>query len=143
LIYQKQTNMQIILNTEDVAKILHTCFCDGGLQLIGQCDITLEYDKDDYKAARTALTDPCLEDVYIQMLKEKRRFFFVDNGNDGEEIDITLEKAIENLQKALDNEQDTETKEDVILLLSEDGDYDAIPCYRLLQIAVFGEVIYG
>lgn len=128
--------MQIILDNEDVTKILHTCFCDGGLQLLSQCGVTLDYDDADYKAARAALENPCLEDVYIQMLKEKRRFYFVDEENDGEETDLTLEKAIENFKKP-------EAIADVILLLSEDGDYDAIPCYRLLQIALYGEVLYG
>ena len=128
--------MKIILENEDVFKILLTCFCDGGLELLRNCGISLDWDETDYKAAREALKDPCLEDVWIQMLREKRRLFVVDGENENEETDITLEKALENFKNP-------EAAEDIVLLLSENGDYDAIPCYRLLQYALYGKVIYG
>lgn len=127
--------MKIILDNEDVLKILHTCFADGGLQMLRYSGFTLEWDENDYKAAREALENPCLEDVWIQMLREKRRLYVVDHENEEEETDLTIEKALENLSKP-------EAAEDVVLLLGE-NDYDAEPCDRLLQIALFGEVTYG
>lgn len=127
--------MKIILENEDVLKILHTCFCDGGLELLGYSGFTLDWGEKDYKAAKEALENPCLEDVWVQMLREKRRLYVVDCENENEETDLTLEKALENLSKP-------EAAEDVLLLLSG-GDYDAVPCDRLLQHALFGEVVYG
>ncbi len=127
--------MQIILDNEDVLKILHTCFSDGGLYLLNGCGISLDWAEEDYKAARAALTDPCLEDVWIQMLRENRRLYVVDSENENAETDLTIAKALENFKNP-------KAAEDIILLLG-DGDYDAIPCYRLIQYALYGDVVYG
>jgi hypothetical protein len=135
LIYQKQTNMQLTLTKEEILKVLFTCFCDGGLKLLTYCGIELDFDNNDYFAAMDALANPCLEDVYIQMIRENRRVVFIDTENKNEETVLTLDKAIENFQSP-------EIYEDVILLVSE-GNYDAISCYRVLQFALYGEVVYG
>jgi hypothetical protein len=127
--------MQVLLSTEEITKVLHTCFCDGGLELLGYCGIKLDYSEEDYKAARKALENPCVEDIYIQMLKEKRKVCVIDTENGNEETELTLEKATENFKNP-------EVAEDLVLLVTE-GDYDAIPCYRLLQHALYGKVIYG
>lgn len=127
--------MKIILDNEDVLKILLTCFSDGGLEMLRYSGFTLEWDNNDYEVAKKALENPCVEDVWVQMLREKRRLYVVDHQNGGAKTDLTLEKALENLSKP-------ETAADVVLLLGE-GDYDAVPCDRLLQHALFGDVVYG
>jgi hypothetical protein len=127
--------MQVTFTTPEIAAILKTCFCDGGLELLRQSGITLDYDKAEYKAARAALTNPCLEDVFEQMLIEKRPLLFIDNENGGEQTILTLEKAAEHFKNP-------EVAEDLVQLHLQD-DYDAIPCYRVLQHALYGSVIYG
>jgi hypothetical protein len=127
--------MQVLLTSEEIVNVLFKCFCDGGLELLGYSGIKLDYEESDYKAARKALEHPSQEEVYCQMLKENRRLAFVDTENDNEPVELTLTIATENLKKP-------EIAEDVVLLAG-DGDYDALPCYRVLQFALYGEVVYG
>jgi hypothetical protein len=128
--------MHLILSNEQIAQILTTCFCDGGLELLAGCGVFINYSDEDFQEARKALTTPAHEDILTQMVMEKRRVYFeeTEEGDIGEEFHLTLEKIIENWKSP-------EIQDDLNEILNED--YDASPCYRVLQYALYNELKWG
>jgi hypothetical protein len=130
--------MKIILEVKEVLEMVHSALCNGGLSELRMCDVELDISQQDYQEAKDAFlaqndTSPCIEDVYVQILKNGKAIKFFDH-NEGEEKSFTLEGAI----KALS----TEDASDVVLTYKNEGD-DAYTAVELLQHCLYGEVLFG
>jgi len=130
--------MKLILEKEEALTIIHSALCNGGLSELGACNIAIDVDKDDRNQAIKELEesgkkDICLEDVWTQILRSGKVLEFYDHEGE-EEISFTLDKAIEELSK--------EEALDVVNTYKEEQD-DAYTGFELLQLCLYGEVIFG
>lgn len=111
--------------------ILCNCISMGWFNGYG---ITLDYNKGAYKRASEKLENPCREDVWMQILKDGGKLFFIDWECDGEyNAEVTLEDVHTKLQTA--------PLEDIQVVL--DGTGDVINDDIVLQTMLYGEVIFG
>jgi hypothetical protein len=71
---------------------------------------------------------------------EKSEFHFVDD-EDGKEYDLTLDKAVEGFEKYM--KSDMWLRRHSQLGLLDSGAYDADDVDAIIQLAIFGELVYG
>lgn len=133
--------MKLVLTNDDVLKVLHTSFCDGGLIELRGSSIEMDCLDADYQRAKSSLRDAgktniCLEDVWVEMININLPLRFIDYEDDKKEYFLTLKSA----KKGFQNRK---AAMDVIKTLDPDGDTDAYTGYNLLQYALFNDVIYG
>jgi hypothetical protein len=111
--------------------ILCNCISMGWFNGYG---ITLDYNKGAYNRAKEKLQNPCVEDVWMQMLRDGEKLFFIDWECDGEyNAEVTLEDVHTKIQTA--------PLEDIKTIL--DGTGDVINDDIVLQSMLYGEVIFG
>jgi len=144
--------MKLQLNKVEMLKVLHSAFCNGGLNELRYCDVELNVLEKEYVNARNRLekqilkgnnenvyyvgTDGptvCLEDVYLEILREGEAINFIDHNN-GKKIGFTLSKAIKSLSRE-------EFASDVLKTVK--GGDDAWTGFNLIQGCLYGEVVYG
>ena len=141
--------MKIEFSKEDAEKILYDSFCNGGLVELYHCSISVDWANEtipneiNYANAKTRLkekgiSDFCLEDVYIEILKNGDAIIFTDY--EGEElIELKLDDALNNFNSLSDEE-----KIDLAKLIDDDNcSTDAWDCFNAIQYALYKEVIYG
>lgn len=121
------------LEQTEVFDVLHTILCDG-LYGLSSAGLTLEFEDADYQAARVKITNPCREDVWLQILKDGKSITFTDNEGSEDDAVLTLAKAIEGLKNP-------EIADEVRELV--EGDYDANTGDKVIQYILFGELVYG
>lgn len=117
----------------DKLEVLHTALCDGLGQICGY-GFQVDYTKEAYTTAKEKLSNPCYEDVLIQLLKDGEDITFVDVENDGEETSV--------LNLATFLERYNNVPKDTIKKLKE-GDYDANDADDFLQYILFNEITFG
>lgn len=130
--------MKLILEKEEALMIIHSALCNGGLSELSDCSVNIHVNKDDRNQAVKELEesgkkDICREDVWTQILRSGKVLEFYDYEGE-EEISFTLDKAIEELSK--------EEALDVVNTYKEEQD-DAYTGFELLQLCLYGEVIFG
>lgn len=130
--------MKLILEKEEALTIIHSALCNGGLSELGACNVAIDVNKHDRNQAVNELkesgkTDICREDVWTQILRSGKVLEFYDHEGE-EEISFTLDKAIEELSK--------EEALDMVNTFKEEQD-DAYTGFELLQLCLYGEVIFG
>jgi len=131
--------MKLILEKEEALTIIHSALCNGGLSELSAAGVELAISGNTYPDARAQLLekDPsvklCCEDVWTQILRSGKALEFYDHEGE-EEISFTLDKAIEELSK--------EEALDVVNTYKEEQD-DAYTGFELLQLCLYGEVIFG
>lgn len=128
------------------------------------------YDLSDYKGKPFENPDDCVEDRYAKILLNGGKIFVTDfYAEDEDEVwskkgrwnkdleeaqyTITLKDIEEGLQKALDgtfklNEGAEQGEKNwarkvVMNMMSEDADYDLPDAEMIMQIIMFGEIVYG
>lgn len=121
------------LDENEVFDVLHSILCDG-LYGLSNSGLRLEYEDVDYQAAKAKLTNPCREDVWLQILKDGKTITFTDTEGSEDDALLTLAKAIEGLKNPAIAD---EVKEMV------EGDYDANTGDIVIQYILFGELVYG
>ena len=130
--------MKLILEKEEALAVIHSALCNGGLTELRYCDVSLNVSKEDYAQAKQELIDGgkadviCREDVWAQILRAGKPLQFFDE-NDGEVVEFSLDKAIEEMSK--------EEALDVVNCIKEEQD-DAYTGTELLQLCLYGEVIF-
>jgi hypothetical protein len=132
--------MKIIINKKEKTELLVTC-----LQYFNQSLEMWEYRWDcsnkDYKKAKEKLNkieqrkSICIEDVFTEMILNGGGIILVDEQDSGNVRIFNKTLFNENLKKC--------SPTDIILLLSEDGNYDFTTTDNILQTLVFGEIIFG
>lgn len=116
--------VSIVLTPEKSEELFHNSLCNG--HQIAHYGLSLEYDNKEYQKAKNSLikkkVTPCLEDVWLEMLRMGYTLTLVDNENGEDDKPITLKEVHERVQKtpirhlmnAINEEDDGDTA-DVIL----------------------------
>jgi hypothetical protein len=131
--------MKIILTNEESEKIFHNALCNG-LPYIHGYGLTLEADKQDYKAASQKLKSEkpneliCYEDILLKMLQMGYKLTLVDEEGDGAYTsEIGINEVHERVQLA--------PARNLINTLDETD--DAEDADIIIQTVFFNEVIFG
>jgi predicted O-methyltransferase YrrM len=127
--------MKIILTPEESENIFLNALCNGhGLSHMG---LTIDHDDDQYHRARHNLEkdgiSPCLEDVWVQVLREGGTLTLIDNESGEDPAVITLADVHNRVS-------DTDVRHLMDAINEQD---DAITAEVILQQVFYGEVIFG
>ena len=105
---------------------------------LGDCGIEVKISKSDYAKAKQSCLElnpsPCYEEVYMQCLLDGGKWKIWDNENEELLCEMTLQEMRDNLQQKLDRQ---------VYFAFLEGDDDALTANSVLQIAFFGEEVYG
>jgi hypothetical protein len=125
--------MQITLSPQESEEYFYNALCNG-LGYISGYGLSIDYDKNEYKAAKEKLTNPCYEDVFMQMLRDGGTLTLVDEECDGEYTrSITIKDIHERVQKAEVNH--------LVDMINEND--DAVTADVILQSVFYEEIIFG
>lgn len=139
--------MKIILEQEDVFKLMYNAMANGGLVELQHSGVSLEIDSNQYSKAKDKLLERnsgiiCREDVWLEVFKNYGLLFIDEEG--GEELDVlTVDLALQNLQEAIDTDLTNGRFTYIIDSLKEDGQDDAYTHCYILQMALYKDVIFG
>lgn len=127
--------MKIILTHEESENIFLNSLCNGhGLSHSG---LSIDYDDDQYERARHNLEkdgiSPCLEDVWMQILREGGTLTLTDSEGGEDPAVITLADVHNRVA-------DTETRHLMDAINEND---DATTAEVILQQVFYGQVIFG
>jgi hypothetical protein len=139
--------MKIEFTREDAEKILYESFCSGGITEMQSSNVIIDWESKlnstNYNNAKKRLKERkehsfCLEDVYIEILKNGDVIQFEDCESE-EFINLHIEDAVVNFN-SLNNEEKLQLAK---LLDEDDCSTDAFDCFNAIQYALYGEVIFG
>ena len=123
--------MKIQLTHAESEEYFYNAVCNG-LGELSYYDLELDYDDDEYKAAKAKVTNPCWEDVLMEMLRSGNKLWIVDQ-NDDERHPITLDLIHERVQET--------PHRHLMDMINENDDATTADC--IIQTVIYGEVIYG
>lgn len=127
--------MKILLTAQESEQIFYNSLCNG--HQIAYYGLQLEYDEKEYDRAKKRLVkkgeSPCLEDVWMEILRGGGTLTLVDeeNGMDASTI---------NLQDVHDKVQLSDFRH-LLDAINEEDDGDTADV--ILQSVFYGEVIFG
>ncbi len=133
--------MDLNATREEKMKVVYDCLIDG-LPFFGAYGLEMDYNDNEYDAAKAALQavngpDVCREDIWVEIVKSGGSLVFSDIENDGEEVGkLNLDSIDKNWPKLL-----SQLPKIVGRYLAED--YDAGDTDCIIQVLIFGEVVYG
>jgi hypothetical protein len=148
--------MKIILEDEDIVKLVYNAFVDGGLHELGYADIEIKFSDEQYKETSAILKEQltkqevktvydgvCYEDVLVQLFKEEKLYFH-DHG-ERKKLMFTPASVRKNLDDVLgDNKFKMDLFERIIESLDEkNSTADALTHFCILQYMLYKEIIYG
>ena len=127
--------MKIVLTPQESEEYFHIAMCNVfGTGYFDGYGLELEYNEEDYNESKKKLTEPCWEDVLLQMLKDGKTLTLVDIECDGE---YTRSITLDDVHKKV-----SETPfEHLVDMIKEYGDVTTSDV--LLQTVFFDEVIFG
>lgn len=125
--------MEITLSTQESEEYFYNALCNG-LGYMGGYGLYVNYNINEYKAAKEKLTSPCYEDVFMQMLRDGGTLTLVDEECDGE---YTRSITINDIHERVQN---TEIRHLMDMIKEND---DAITADVIIQTVFFNEVIFG
>ena len=127
--------MTIQLTPTEAENYFYDAMCNGFGEL-SYYDLQLDYDDDEYKAAKqkyeSSHTSACWEDVLMEMLRSGNTLWIVDQ-NDDERHPITLELIHERVQLT--------PHRHLMDAINENGDATTADC--ILQTVIYKDVIFG
>ena len=123
----------ITLTPEKSEEIFYNALCNG-LGYFFSYGFSFETIKHQADEARKKLTNPCYEDLLMQILKDGGTLIFIDEEGEGDNnVDLTLEMVHKGVVKApIKHLMDFVNEED-----------DAETADVVIQSVLFGEIIYG
>ena len=127
--------MKIVLTPEESEKIFHDSMCNVfGMNYHCGYGLDLDYDELDYLESKNKLTNPCWEDVLLQMLKDGKKLTLVDVEGDG---DMTRSITIEDVHNKVQNTP--------IRFLSNiiEENSDVEDSNVVIQTVFFDEIVFG
>jgi len=127
--------MTINLTPQESEKLFLDSMCNVfGMGYHEGYGLELKYKQKDYEESRKKLTDPCWEDVLLQMLKDGGKLTLVDLECDGEYTkSVTIEDVHQKVSKTpISHLMDA---------INEEG--DVITSDVIIQTVFFDEVIFG
>jgi hypothetical protein len=127
--------MEINLTPEESETYFHNSLCNG--HQIADYGLHLDYDEDEYKQAADRLKaegfSPCLEDVWMEILKSGGTLTLIDDENGEEPSAIKLADVHERVQNTPIRHMMDAINE------NDDGDTADV----ILQTVFYGDVIFG
>ena len=124
--------MKVILNDNEVKRIIDDAFCNSSSLIYG--DLYITYSNVDYEEAKKAFKSNCIEDVWLKMLDMGKTLYLVD-------VENMEKKAFnyESIKKKL-NSGDEHLAKMIMESFAEVG--DAHTADNLLQYMVYGDIVY-
>jgi hypothetical protein len=127
--------MKILLTAQESEQIFYDSLCNG--HQIAYYGLQLEYDDNEYDKAKKRLVKkgerPCLEDVWMEILRGGGTLKLVDEENG-------LEPSVISLQDVHERVQETDVRH-LLDAINEEGDGDTADV--VLQSVFYGKVIFG
>lgn len=125
--------MTIKLTTQESEEYFYNALCNG-LSYISSYGLNLDYSNSEYKAAKAKLSEPCFEDVLMQMLKDGNTITLIDEECDGEYTkSITMKHIHNRVQKTQLNH--------LMNMINENDDAETADV--ILQTVFFEDIIFG
>jgi hypothetical protein len=125
--------LKISLTNELSEEIFFNALCNSMDYMCSSYGLDLRYKESDYKNAKAKLTNPCIEDVWMQMLRDGSRIGLKDlEGGMGTEY-ITLDTIHERVKNV--------PITDLLDMIDEND--DATTGEIVLQIVFLNEIMYG
>jgi len=125
--------MTIKLTTQESEEYFYNALCNG-LSYISSYGLRLDYSSPEYKAAKAKLSEPCFEDVLMQMLKDGNTITLIDEECDGEYTkSITMKHIHNRVQKTQLNH--------LMNMINENDDAETADV--ILQTVFFEDIIFG
>lgn len=125
--------MEIKLNAKESEEYFYNAMCNG-LGYMGGYGLRLDWNTREYEKSREKLKNPCIEDVFMQMLKDGYKITMVDVECEGE---YTRTIGIEDVHNKV-GQTPIEHLSDMI----NEND-DATTADVILQTVFFEEIIFG
>ena len=125
--------LKISLTNELSEEIFYNALCNSMDYMCSSYGLDLWYKEADYKNAKAKLTNPCIEDVWMQMLRDGARIGLKDleGGEDTAYITLaTIHERVKNVPIT-----------DLLDMIDEND--DATTGEVVLQIVFLNEIIYG
>lgn len=127
--------MQIILTVEEATNAFFDALCNVyGSGWWNGYGLRWEWDNEAYMQARAKLTNCCVEDILMQILKDGGTLTIVDDEGEGE---MTRSIKMEDIIQQISNMP----ADRLINVLQETGEIEDDDV--LLQTIFFGEVVFG
>ena len=127
--------MKINLTPEESETYFHNSLCNG--HQIADYGLQLDYDEEEYDQARERLeangTSPCLEDVWMEILRGGGTLTLIDEENGEDPSPIKLADVHERVQNTPTYHMMNAINE------QDDGDTADV----ILQTVFYGDVIFG
>jgi len=127
--------MKILLTAQESEQIFYDSLCNG--HQIAYYGLQLEYDDKEYDKAKKRLVKkgerPCLEDVWMEILRGGGTLTLVDEENG-------IEPSVITLQDVHARVQETDARH-LLDAINEQGDGDTADV--VLQSVFYGKVIFG
>jgi hypothetical protein len=125
--------MKITLTPQESEEYFYNALCNG-LGYVCGYGLELDYENQDYNAAKNKLTNPCYEDVLMQMLRDGNKLTLIDHEGEG---DMTRSITIEDVHEQVQN-----TPLHHLTNMIEEND-DAETADVILQTVFYKEIIFG
>lgn len=127
--------MKVILTEEESLEFFYNALCNAvGTDYILSHGIELAYNSNEYLTAKSKLTNPCFEDVLIQILKDGGTLTIKDVEGEGENTkSITIKDVYEKVQLT--------PFEHLSNMINENDDAETADV--ILQTVFYEEVIFG
>ena len=125
--------MKITLTPQESEEYFLNALCNG-LAKVTNYGLGLDYEQKEYTEAREKLTNPCYEEVLMQMLRDGKRITMVDVEGEGDMTrSICLQDIHERVQK---------TPHEHLMDMVDEND-DVITADVILQTVFFSDIIFG
>ena len=125
--------MEIKLTNVESEEYFYNALCNG-LSYISGYGLRLDFSELEYKISRNKLTSPCLEDVFMQMLRDGYQLTLIDEECEGEYTrSIGLKEVHDRVQK---------TDASSLINMANEND-DADTADAILQTVFFEDIIFG
>jgi hypothetical protein len=125
--------LKISLTNELSEEIFFNALCNSMDYMCSSYGLDLRYKESDYRNAKAKLTNPCIEDVLMQMLRDGIKLGLKDIEGGEDTVYITLDTIHERVKNVpLDH----------LLAMIEEND-DAETGDVVLQIVFLNEIMYG
>jgi len=125
--------MTIILTPQESEEYFYNALCNG-LSEMGGYGLRMDYKKEHYAQAKSKLTEPCFEDVLMQILRDGNTFGFEDIECDGE---YSKQISLKDVHDKMPNVDQFHLME----MINEND--DAGTADVILQTVFYDEVIFG
>lgn len=127
--------MEIKLTPQESEEYFHNALCNAvSTGYMDGYGLELEWDEAEYELSRKKLTSPCIEDVWMQMLRDGYKLTFVDNESEG---DMTRSISMKEVHERVS----LIPASHILNLFNENDDVETADC--ILQFVFWKEIVFG